>query len=979
MKQKTNQSLKPKQNFLYRNRYILYSFFASAGVMLIIYMITGVFPFGDKTVLRMDLYHQYGPLFAELYDRITEGGSLTYSWQSGLGSCFMGNYFNYLSSPVGAIVVFFGHKHVPEAIGVMVLIKAAISSATFTYYLKKSQRNQSVTTVMFGILYAFCAYMLAYYWNVMWLDAMMLLPVILFGIERIIRNGYIWTYVFSLALSMFSNYYMSYMLCLFSVIYFFYYYISVYPSKSVLSKSFANSHPKGFINKLKNSRFFRSCLLFAIGSLLAGGLIAFALLPTYNVLKSCSATSGTFPTEAKTYFNFFDFFANHLASLSTTIRSSGDDVLPNVYCGVLTVILAPLYFFTKSISKKEKVSTLALLAVFYVSFNYNGFNYIWHGFHFPNDLPYRFSFMYSFILLVMAYKTFMRLNEFTSKQIGVVGAAILAFVFITDKVGSKNVGDGTIIITLIFTVLYVILLTMFKDKRYEAASLAVLMCVCICSEAIIADTSSFPNSITSESYESDYDDFELVKAHLDTIEQDEFYRMELTNLRTRMDPSWFGYNGVSVFSSMAYENVAKLEDRLGMMSNGINSYTYNPQTPVYNMMHALKYIVNNETPNILSDEYYEHLTSVDKYDAYENKYYLPIAYCVNSDITEWDVHSDDSSKTLNPFEIQGDYFNKATGVGNPFEKLTVSYINYNNIDPFYDGLDSEVFNYQKTTADQDGSAIFYVTTQSSGNVYIYFNVDGASDKDITVNSSLGTITQSATHDCILDLGRYDEGETISITVPFEANSGSLRLRIYTMNDEIFEKGYKKLTDGAISVSSFEDDCIEGKFTAKEDCVLYTSIPYDEGWQVYLDGELVDDENIIQIGDALLGVKTDKGNHEIRFEYHPKGLSAGIKISVVCALIIIAMLLISFLNKKKSKASSLPCFANINNRYTELIMNKTCENKPSAPIVKTIDYPDKVQNKITREVIYPPVLKENIQREIIKPQYRQTSDEDKSDL
>ena len=132
MKQKTNQSLKPKQNFLYRNRYILYSFFASAGVMLIIYMITGVFPFGDKTVLRMDLYHQYGPLFAELYDRITEGGSLTYSWQSGLGSCFMGNYFNYLSSPVGAIVVFFGHKHVPEAIGVMVLIKAAISSATFT-------------------------------------------------------------------------------------------------------------------------------------------------------------------------------------------------------------------------------------------------------------------------------------------------------------------------------------------------------------------------------------------------------------------------------------------------------------------------------------------------------------------------------------------------------------------------------------------------------------------------------------------------------------------------------------------------------------------------------------------------------------------------------------------------------------------------------------------------------------------------------
>ena len=78
------------------------------------------------TILRMDLYHQYGPLFAELYDRITTGGSLLYSWESGLGSSFLGNFLNYLSSPVTLIILLFGHENIPEAIAAMSVIKAVL-------------------------------------------------------------------------------------------------------------------------------------------------------------------------------------------------------------------------------------------------------------------------------------------------------------------------------------------------------------------------------------------------------------------------------------------------------------------------------------------------------------------------------------------------------------------------------------------------------------------------------------------------------------------------------------------------------------------------------------------------------------------------------------------------------------------------------------------------------------------------------------
>ena len=350
-------------------KYIVIAFFATAITMLIIYLCNKMIPFGDNTILRMDLYHQYGPLFAELYERITNSDNLIYSWSTGLGSCFLGNYFNYLSSPLGFLILFFGHKGITEAIAAMILIKAALSASTFTYFIKRSLHSQNYVSVAFGVMYSFCGYMLAYYWNVMWLDAMVLLPIVLLGIERIINNGKMKTFVISLALSMFSNYYMSYMLCIFSVIYFIYYFFSNYSIVDVVDRKIKSR------KRITNNRFLRSGVIFAVAAFTAAGLMACILLPVYEVLKSSSATSNIFPTEFKSYFSFYDFFANHLANLTTTIRSSGDHVLPNVYCGIFTLILAPLYFFTKSISKKEKFATLALLTVLLLSFNVNYLNY----------------------------------------------------------------------------------------------------------------------------------------------------------------------------------------------------------------------------------------------------------------------------------------------------------------------------------------------------------------------------------------------------------------------------------------------------------------------------------------------------------------------------------------------------------------------------------------------------------------------------
>ena len=128
----SNNNKKNVKAFISDNKYIVIAFFATAVTMLTIYLCNKMIPFGENTILRMDLYHQYGPLFAELYERISGSENLIYSWTSGLGSCFLGNYFNYLSSPLGFLIIFFGHTGITEAIAAMILIKAALSASTFT-------------------------------------------------------------------------------------------------------------------------------------------------------------------------------------------------------------------------------------------------------------------------------------------------------------------------------------------------------------------------------------------------------------------------------------------------------------------------------------------------------------------------------------------------------------------------------------------------------------------------------------------------------------------------------------------------------------------------------------------------------------------------------------------------------------------------------------------------------------------------------
>lgn len=895
MKTENNLSQENKFSRFYKeNKYILLSALVAFLITQIIAYCYDLIPYGNMTILRMDLYHQYGPLFAELYDRLTSGESLIYSWNSGLGSSFLGNFFNYLSSPLTIIILLFGHKNITEAISCLIMLKAILSSASFTYYLKKSLNQSNFITAGFGVLYAFSGYFVAYYWNLMWLDAMVLFPIVLLGIERIINKGKPMLYCLSLAVMMFANYYMAYMVCLFSVIYFFIYYFSKY---SLTQKFDTLLDTKNVIKKLRNSLFLSSAVKFAVYSIAAALLASIALLPLLTILDGSSATSGTAPTKLTKYFAAFDFLANHLASVSPTIRSSGNDVLPNVYCGILTLILVPLFIISKKIPLKERIAYVVSLAIMYFSFNVNIFNYIWHGLHFPNDLPYRFSFMYSFLLLIMAFKAFSNLKEYSTKQILTVGIGLIFFMIFVEKVQSKNVGDISLLTSLAFAVGYVIILYLFKNKRFQASAVAILTLCTISSEIMLADTDNFTMNQSKENYTVDYDDFKILKKQLDELNGDDFYRMELTDLRTRMDPSWFDYNGISVFSSMAYERVANLMSDVGVYGNYINSYTYNPQTPVFNSFFDLKYIVDNNAYGLHGSAYTK-LMRQNGFTAYQNNYYLPIAFFANSEIKDWDASQYD-----NPFNAQSELFRASSGISDVFNQYSFdeSSVHTENLSDFVlNDYESGYYKFSKINDNQIASISFEIIPENYENAYIY--IKSRSIDSVSISSDTLTRSYDSTDEgYILDIGQIAADEVISVDIILNDsdNSGVLEFYATALNQKNFEQGYNILSAGGMNVTKHNDTSIEGTLTAEKNGAVYTSIPYDDNWQVYVDGVKLDKEQKFKISNALLGFNISEGQHEIKLVYTSNGLFFGVLFSFNTVLILAIVLIVK---KKRNKPS-----------------------------------------------------------------------------
>ncbi|WP_066543654.1 YfhO family protein [Clostridium sp. AT4] len=811
---------------------LLAAFFVPVLVLVVIFAQRGIFPFGEECFLRTDMYHQYAPFFSEFQYKLTHGGSLLYSWDIGMGVNFSALYAYYLASPMNWLVALCPRQFLIEFMTVLIVIKTGLSGLSFTWYLRKHTGTREFGSCFFGIFYALSGYMAAYSWNIMWLDCILLFPVILFGLERLVKEKKGMVYCIALGLSILSNYYISIMICIFMVIYAAVLVI-LYPPK-------------------KGKEFAATAGRFTLYSLLAGGLAAVVLLPEIYALQATASGNFDFPKTVSSYFSIFDMIARHMGNVQTEI---GLDHWPNIYCGVAVLMLLLLYLGNKNIKIKEKAVYFSLLLFFYASFSVNVLNFIWHGFHYPNSLPCRQSFIYIALVLVMCYKAYLELKNTPWKHIVMAFWGAAAFVILAEKLvdNEEQFHFAVFYAAILFLALYTGCIYLYHSRKWcrDGVLLAVLGLV-FCESAVNMAVTSIPTT-SRTAYVKDNEDTMLLA---DSIRSSVFYRIEKGESRTKNDGAWMNFPSASLFSSVASAAMSDFFKSVGCESS-TNAYSVKGSTPFIDALFAARYgIYPDQQP---ADSLKEQIGRQGSMWLYENKHTLPVGFVMPQDMeTNWVLDSG------NPANVQND-LSSVLGVSNllvPAEGVS----------------EGKKFTF---TADASGDYYVYVTNK----------------KVEEVSAEIGERSLSfdnVDRGYFLELGYLPKGQEVILQSKTDGNP-AMQAEIWRFDPEAMEEIYQCLSQSPLELSSWTDTGLAGSINTPEGGTMFTSIPYDKGWKIWVDGTAVSGRPVF---DAFLGVDLEPGEHKIRLSYEPQGLKTGAVITGVSVAAVAALAVCGWMKNKK---------------------------------------------------------------------------------
>lgn len=825
--------------FIKNNISFIVAFFLPVIVLTAIFIGSDIHPFGDNIYLRSDCYHQYAPFYRELYRKLTEGGNLTYSWNIGMGVNFSAIYAYYLASPINIFMGFLAPGgNVLVTIDILIILKTGLCGFGMAYYLTKRFDKKSMMTVFAGLFYAMSSYMAAFSWNIMWLDCLALLPLVVLGIEKLVKEKKFALYTISLGVAIFSNYYIAIMMCIFAVLYFAVQLVSAEGKKNF----------KYLVERI---------WLFAKYSIIAGGIGAAMFIPALCALKYTASGEMNFPEEWSNYFSVLDMLSRSMMNVPVSIFKAHE---PNLYCTVAVFMFVPLYCLSEKVNRTEKIGKLILIAIFLISFNMNIPNYIWHGFHFPNSLPCRESFIYIFILITMAYEAVIHIRDFTTKEIGGCFAGAIGLFLIIEKwyVNTSEYVFQIVYLSAIFLAAYFFITILYKNKRigkYAALYLAAIACI---GEVAVNSSENSSYSMTGYSYY--FEDNDAITALLDSIDEDDFYRVEKDNRRTKNDAAWNNYHGVSVFSSTAS---SYFTDYLGFLGfeKSTNAYSFYGSTPFSASLLSVKYIISDDVS--VADKYYAEVLKTEQTRRFDNRYLmklnytLPLGFMVpNNFDTIWDMTGN------NPFAVQNSFAETATGISNMFTQLNAS----------------SVDKLSYIDVNEDSDVYFYCTAYVEDVEYV---VDHPEEGNIYNGKRTGM-----KHRQIVHVGEVPAGCTITVSTT-DGDASSLQLYAYSLNKKVFENVMTDMADEGLEISEYDDNYIKGSIVAKNSGLMYTSIIYDRGWSAYVDGEEVE---IDSINDALLAIPVPEGEHTIELKYTPDGFVQGWFITVASIMILLCCIL-----------------------------------------------------------------------------------------
>ena len=827
--------------------------------MLFLYsLIQGIYPFGKITFLRKDLYHQYLPFLYELRRRLLSGESLKYSFDLGLGSSFYGMYVYYLSDPLNFLSVLVPEKYLLEFLTFITYLKISLCSSNMCIYLRyKKKETAPVYAVLLSLCYGFSGYIASFDWNVMWMWGIALAPLAIMGMEKLFRyqDGIKSVFIYSwiLFFIIWTNYYIAMIILLFSAVYFLVLCVEEY----------------GGIIKL-----FTAALRFAFCSALSLCMAGMFLIPEWEIIRDTSFSGNDLPDKIKFYLMPWELMVRSLVSVKV---ETGLGHEPGIYASLAVLFLVPLFFLNKKIDLKHRIVRGVLVIFFYLSFDMNVLEFIWHGLNYPDSIPARQAFLLVFILVSLAYETLPGI-----KEMGIIRCAIsMVFPLVIYGVSlalcreDSHTDGSTWILSGIFILLYVLILIIYvlKNEEYGKWGMSVFFLLLV-FELLINLNLTSSRDISRKSYFRHVDNYrELVKTaeNREKLNQGHFSRFDTVEENIRNLSCTVGYSDASYFSSTIDNKAEDFYKDFGMKASKVH-YMAEGITPFTSAILGVGYILadnlrNNETDYDVSF----YLEEAGEDYLYECMFALPFGYTV----PEGHHGFLDDDSFYDPIDRQNKVAMKLGG-----DEI------------FHRVSDDDLF---------EDSGIAKIEIAESGHYYAYTDedIDEITEYVDFQDEAYGEF-EDMKYESIMDLGRLEEGTKVRLETDEESKTGYLETSVYRLDPGNLKELIEEMTLDPFTLTEFSDDHIEAICEVSDGRELVLALPVSKGWEVTLDGK----EKIepLSFYGLLMKLSLPSGVHHISLDYHIPGFSTGLIISLIALIINMTGTVLFLFGNRKQKAS-----------------------------------------------------------------------------
>lgn len=631
-------------------RGILYVFSAllPMTIMLVVWFFMGSYPFGNKSLMAVDFDQQYISFYGLLKNAILSGdlSSLSYSFTKSIGGDMIGVLGYYLMSPFNIIYVLLPLKYIGLSVFLTIWLRYGAFGLSFTHLLiKRYQGAESKRWMvpLFATAYALSGMLVSYQMNVIFYDAMFMLPLVILYLEELLDGKAAYPYAFVLGLTVFLQFYMGYMISLFVILYACYY---LSPRLSI--EGTWKAKLKHYLQPLWDL-FLYSILGVAVASIL--------FVPVFfNLIESKGQAGGAMTFSTAFQINPLDILSKlTIGGYDAQSGWAAGPNLPNIYIGALGFIGFILYFTSRKIVKERRWAAGVVTLIFFTSFVNEFVSKIWHMGQNPAGFFFRFSWLFSFFMLLLSYQAlkekfkisrrgrlvsvvalvlsgfYLYTKDFTylpKKQpealtlfinghfiefvILVVAATAAGFYLYRERsTKSQKEKERVLVIAAGFVVVLVLLLqTGYLFTRVALTLLIYLavltllrprmirLAVILLSTLTVFELgyNAYLSQVTFSYANVDkfVDGTISVKRVTDKIQEnadEPFYRIATTFAYSRTTPSLIGYPGLSTFSSSLERSTMNHFAYMG--DQGVNAATeYENGTPLTDALYGIRYYMD---------------------------------------------------------------------------------------------------------------------------------------------------------------------------------------------------------------------------------------------------------------------------------------------------------------------------------------------------------------------------------------------------